>query len=276
MKTPFTPLVTPPAGEGRPAFWCIFRDRKVLVKAEGALLTLPFVADPTDLGLKPLNVQYLGRLGDRDCYACEAKELAPPGMEFSGLRQSFGRMDEALFGVALRALHIVDWYRLYRYCSRCGGPLTPREDVRAKECRNCGFVHFPRLSPAVIVLVERGDQILLARAQRFTENMYSVIAGFVEPGETLEETVQREVKEETGIDVKDIRYFGSQPWPFPDSLMIGFVAGYAGGEISVEEGEIAEAQWFSADNLPNIPGKISIARSLIDYFLERHGPKDKS
>jgi NAD+ diphosphatase len=276
MKTPFIPLVTPPGDESHQAVWCIFRERRLLVKKEENCVTLPLVADPADLGIRSLNTQYLGLLDKRDCYACETRDDVPWGMEFSGLRQIFGRIDEDFFRVALRALHIVDWYRLYQYCSRCGGPLVPRKDVRAKECRECGVVHFPRLSPAVIVLVERGEQVLLARAHRFAENMYSVIAGFVEPGETLEETVQREVKEETGLEVKDIRYFGSQPWPFPDSLMIGFTAQYAGGEIIVEEGEIAHAAWFSADNLPEIPGKISIARSLIDYFIEKHGPKDKS
>ena len=135
---------------------------------------------------------------------------------------------------------------------------------------------FPRISPAVIVLVERGKKVLLARASRFTEDIYSVIAGFVEPGETLEETVAREIKEETGIEVKNIRYFGSQPWPFPDSLMIAFTAKYAGGEIKIDGEEIVEAKWFAADQLPNIPGKISIARSLIDWFVAKHNKQVNS
>jgi NAD+ diphosphatase len=129
---------------------------------------------------------------------------------------------------------------------------------------------FPRISPAVIVLIERGDHVLLARASHFPEGMHSVVAGFVEPGESLEETVSREIEEETGILVEDVRYFGSQPWPFPDSLMIGFTARYASGEIRIDGKEIVDAGWFSVDDLPEIPGKVSIARKLIDWFIEKH------
>jgi NAD+ diphosphatase len=128
---------------------------------------------------------------------------------------------------------------------------------------------FPRISPAVIVLVEHEDMILLARANRFQGELYSVLAGFVEPGETLEEAVRREIKEEVGIDVKDIHYFGSQPWPFPDSLMIAFTASYAGGDIKVDGDEITTAGWFKAGNLPEIPGSISIARKLIDWYVAK-------
>jgi NAD+ diphosphatase len=130
---------------------------------------------------------------------------------------------------------------------------------------------FPRISPAVIVLVERGDKVLLARANRFPGKFYSVLAGFVEPGETLEETVAREIKEEVGIEVKDIRYFGSQPWPFADSLMIAFTATYAGGELRIDEEEIVDAGWYEPDNFPDIPGKISISRQLIDWYVTKHG-----
>jgi len=142
---------------------------------------------------------------------------------------------------------------------------------RAKECPQCGLLHFPRLAPAIIVLVERGNELLLARSRHFLPGMYSVLAGFVEPGESLEEAVLREVKEEVGVEVKDIKYFGSQPWPFPHSLMIGFTATYTGGEISLNDEEIEEAGWFTVDNLPSIPGKISIARKLIDGFLAKQG-----
>ena len=152
-------------------------------------------------------------------------------------------------------------------------PTVQRETERSKECPKCGQIHFPRLAPAVIVLVERGNQILMARSRHFAPGMFSVLAGFVEPGETLEEAVAREVKEESGILVKDIRYFGSQPWPFPHSLMIGFTAKYAGGEITLEDSELEEAGWYTADNLPPQPGKISIARKLIDAFVEKQKQK---
>jgi NAD+ diphosphatase len=145
-----------------------------------------------------------------------------------------------------------------------------RTDVRAKECRQCERLEFPRLSPAIIVLIEKEDTMLLARSPRFKAPFFSTLAGFVEPGESLEEAVHREVMEEVGISVKDIRYFGSQPWPFPDSLMIGFTAQYESGEIRIDPEEIAEASWYKTDNLPMIPGKLSIARMLIDWFIEKH------
>jgi len=161
----------------------------------------------------------------------------------------------------------VDWDQNRRFCGKCGGPTEDKVDERAKYCARCDLINYPRLSPAVIVAILKGDQILLARNKRFRMSMYSVLAGFVEPGETLEACVEREVHEEVGIAVKNIRYFGSQPWPFPNSLMIGFVAEYAGGQITIDDREIAEAGWFSRSNLPQIPSSISIARRLIDWFV---------
>jgi NTP pyrophosphohydrolases containing a Zn-finger, probably nucleic-acid-binding len=194
-------------------------------------------------------------------------------MAFHGLRGIFGALDENMYTMAIKALGMINWDRTSRFCGQCGAKIERRSDLLGKECPGCGFISFPRISPAVIVLVEREDRVLLARADRFREDIYSVIAGFVEPGETLEDTVRREVKEETGIDVQNIRYFGSQPWPFPDSLMIGFTARYAGSEIKIDKEELVDAKWFGAGNLPNIPGKISIARSLIDWFIEKHSKK---
>jgi NAD+ diphosphatase len=145
--------------------------------------------------------------------------------------------------------------------------------MRAKECESCGRLEFPRLSPAIIVSVEKDDRLLLARSARFPGEFFSVLAGFVEPGESLEEAVRREVMEETGIRVKDISYFGSQPWPFPESLMIGFTARYESGEIEIDGEEIVEAGWYRASELPKIPGPVSIARKLIDAFVEKHSRK---
>ena len=138
-------------------------------------------------------------------------------------------------------------------------------------CPACGLLSFPRLSPAVITLVERGDEVLLARGVNFPAAFYSTLAGFVEPGESLEEAVEREIFEEVGVRVKDVTYFGSQPWPFPHSLMIGFLAQYESGEIHIDKREIAAAAWFTAGNMPKMPGKISIARRLIDSYLAKHG-----
>ena len=146
---------------------------------------------------------------------------------------------------------------------------APGAELNALRCPGCGLTAFPKISPAVIVLVEKEGKLLLARGRRFALPFYSVLAGFVEPGESLEDTVHREILEEVGIRVKNVRYFGSQPWPYPDSLMIGFTAEYAGGEIKEDPEEILDAAWFAPDDLPSIPGKVSIARKLIDWFVEK-------
>ncbi len=272
MFARFDPSIKQPHEETQPAWWFIFRKDKVLVEVNGDSAAVPLSANPDDLGVEILRRQYLGALDGKDCFSAEVGEesAAPVGMEFQGLRQLFGRLEEGLYRVAFRAAQIVDWDRNHQFCGRCGRRTTDRADIRAKECPGCGFVMFPRISPAIIVLVERGEKVLLARANRFPGRFYSVLAGFVEPGETLEEAVAREIREEVGIEVKDIRYFGSQPWPFPDSLMIAFTAAYAGGEIKIDEEEIVDAGWFEPESFPDIPGKISISRQLIDWYVAKH------
>ena len=271
----FSPVVVPIRKPHTQAWWFVFRMQKMLVYKEKSVSRIPLAVTLKELGLRSSYERPLGDLKGIRCVAAYLpKEIEPPAhMEFRGLRGLFGELNEEQYGMAVRALSIINWDNTHQFCSRCGSKVQRRNDILAQQCLTCKFTMFPRISPAVIVLVERGKKVLLARASRFREELYSVIAGFVEPGETLEETVMREVKEETGIDIKDIRYFGSQPWPFPDSLMIGFIAKYAGGKIAIDGDEIVEAKWFSADQLPNIPGKISIARSLIDWFVAKHGKK---
>jgi len=273
QKGKFISGVVPPAEQSEPAWWFVFQQSKLLVYQEPSPVSPPCLVDLGELGLTPLSEHYLGRLDNRPCYTAEVAEgtIPPADMTFEGLRHLYGPLEEDLFWIAARAVQIVDWDRTHRFCGRCGIPLNTKTTERAKECSQCGLLHFPRLAPAIIVLVQRGDQLLLARSRHFMLGMYSVLAGFVEPGESLEEAVMREVREEVGIEVREINYFGSQPWPFPHSLMIGFTATYAGGEISLNDEEIENAGWFKADNLPRIPGKISIARRLIDWFIEKQG-----
>ncbi len=268
----FVSGITPPAESTEPAWWFAFRQSKLLVRTESNRVSLPCLVTFEEVGLTPLCRHYLGCLEGRHCFAVGVAEETepPPGMAFEGLRQVHGRVDEGLFWIAARAVQIVEWDRTHQFCGRCGVQMYARPAERAKECPQCGLLHFPRLAPAIIVLIERGDHLLLARSTRFATGMYSVLAGFVEPGESLEEAVEREIREEVGLSVKDIRYFGSQPWPFPHSLMVGFTATYAGGEISVDAAEIETAGWFTVDNLPPLPGKISIARKLIDGFIAKH------
>jgi len=145
-----------------------------------------------------------------------------------------------------------------------------KSDERCFHCPSCGYDSYPRLSPAVIVSIEKEGKLLLVRARRIQAIMYSVVAGFVEPGESLEECIKREIKEETGIKIKNIKYFKSQPWPFPDSLMIAFTSEYAAGELSIDPNEIVDAGWYRPEDFPVVPGKRSVARALIDHFIERN------
>ena len=278
-KTSFHAAVTPPAGQSDPALWLLFRGSELLVKEEEGNVALPRLGTPKDLGLALLREQYLGTLTMQNVaipsYAGELEAgEPPPGMHYYSLRQLFGRLPDPYLGLAGRAVQIIDWDRTHRYCSRCGTPVEQVLHERAKKCPSCGLTSYPRLSPAMIVSVERlsagGTELLLARNNRHPSGFYSVLAGFVEPGESLEECVRREVCEEVGLEIQNIRYFGSQPWPFPNSLMIAFTADYAGGTISLEEEELADAGWFSADALPPVPPPVSIARQLIDAFVARN------
>ncbi|RPJ12015.1 MAG: NAD(+) diphosphatase [Deltaproteobacteria bacterium] len=270
-RNEFIARIVPPEAQKEPAWWFAFAGDRLLVHLDFSGVSLPCVTDLTELGLVPIRRQYLGQLGRRHCYSAELAEgvVAPPEMALEGLRQIYDRIGEGLFWVAARAIQIVDWDRTQQFCGRCGEPTKTRAEERAKECSRCGLLHFPRLAPAIIVLIERGHKVLLARSRHFAPGLYSVLAGFVEPGETLEEAVIREVREEVGLVIKEIRYFGSQPWPFPHSLMIGFTAAYESGEITLEDPEVEDAGWFMPGSLPTLPGKISIARKLIDWFLEK-------
>lgn len=237
----------------------------MLVAAAEDDLAPPKCAHLSELGLEPARVQYLGTLHGEPAYAAEiATPHTPEGMVWHGLRTLLGRFDEVLVGVASRASQILEWDRTHQFCGRCGSPTVPRSDERARTCPECRLSVYPRINPAIMVLVTNGRQVLLARKPAFPKNRFSALAGFVEAGEALEETVAREAYEEVGVEVKNIRYFGSQSWPFPNSLMIAFTAEYAGGEIRPDGVEIEEARWFDPDDLPNVPDRISISRWLID------------
>ncbi|HEX4986944.1 MAG TPA: NAD(+) diphosphatase [Burkholderiales bacterium] len=276
LATPerFTALVAPPQDRTGPALWFAFQGAQILVVHSEAGASLPRAEHPSEIGVAPRRSQYLGMLGEQHCYACELDEdcTAPSGMQWSGLRALFGALDDAQFAIAGRAFQIMDWDRSHQFCGRCGTPTRLKANERARECPSCGQVHYPRIAPAIMALVRRGREFLLARSPHFAPGMYSALAGFVEPGETLEQTLVREVREEVGIEVANVRYFASQPWPFPHSLMIAFNADYAGGEIVPAPGEIEAAGWFAPERLPQmLPGKISISRRLIDATLAELG-----
>ena len=255
-------------------FWFIFRKERLLVRdGPEPAVAVPDVS-PEKLGFEVLFEKPIGSLFGKRCFAAEVlpEAEAPEGMSFRDLRGMLLGIDEGFFMMAGRAKQIVGWNRDHHFCGRCGSETGPGPAEFAKKCPVCGAVYYPRLSPAAIMLITRGDEALLARSPHFPPGMYSALAGFVEPGESVEQTIAREVREEVGLEVRNPRYFGSQPWPFPDSLMLGFFAEYARGEITFDpaEEEIADAGWFSATNLPDLPPRTSIARSLVDHFLEHN------
>jgi NAD+ diphosphatase len=215
--------------------------------------------------------QLLGLLDGAACWAVDLDGDGAPDVVIEGmspLMGLYGRVDDLRWTLAGRAVQLVEWDRTTRFCGRCATPTEPAPGERARRCPACGLLAFPRLAPAIITLIERDDgRALLARGRAFPVPMYSCVAGFVEPGETLEEAVHREVREEVGIEVADVRYWGSQPWPFPHSLMLGFTARWAGGDIVCDPVEIAEAGWYGRDELPPIPPGMSIARRIIDDWV---------
>ncbi len=248
-----------------------FRNDRLLVLEGEDGVRVPRAPSPDDLGIESSFRRPVGRFDGSPSWALEVPEgvEAPEGMAFRDLRAIFAAVDEDFFAVAGRAKQIVGWHATHRFCGRCGGETEIATGELAMRCTRCGMMHYPRVSPAVIVRVRRGGEILLARSPGFPKGMSSVLAGFVEPGESIEETVRREVREEVGLEVGNLRYFGSQPWPFPNSLMIGFTADYAGGELTPEPGEIEAADWYRADDLPQLPPRVSIARRMIDDFVAR-------
>lgn len=190
-----------------------------------------------------------------------------PRYEMCGLRASYYKLSDELYKTAGKCEELLYWDRNTQYCGTCGGRMKMHTDI-SKCCEKCGREVWPQLATAIIVLIRKGDEVLLVHARNFRGNFYGLVAGFVETGETLEEAVEREVLEETGLRIRNIRYFGSQPWPYPCGLMVGFNAEYQSGDIHLQDSEIAAGAWFRKDNLPEIPEKLSIARRLIDNWLE--------
>jgi NAD+ diphosphatase len=266
---PFTPAVAPPDRLDAGVQWFVFRKRELLVTAAGVLPTKDEL-DRHRLG--PERSLYLGTLGDVHCFAAQVpdKSTPPSGMTYRDLMSLFASLDAGLHQLAGRAIQLLEWDRTHQLCGACGGRTEPSSVDRSRVCQDCGLAQFPRLSPAIIVTVERDDEILLARSPHFPPGLYSTLAGFVEPGESVEECVAREVYEEVGVEIEEIRYFGSQPWPFPNSLMLGFVTRWKSGEIRIDGQEIVDARWFHCDEMPTrFPGNISISQWLIDDFLSR-------
>ena len=224
-------------------------------------------------GLEVNEKHFLGFLNDDPCYVVSVKKegCVLENHEFLNLRALFGRVPDELFGAISRALQIINWSRSNKFCGKCGSPLTEEGKERAMICTNCDADPlYPRISPCVITLIHKENKVLLAHNVNFPDNFYSTLAGFIEPGESVEEALKREVIEEIGVEVDNINYFGSQTWPFPSQLMLGYFAEYKSGEIVPDQIEIDKADWFDINNLPNVPpSNISISGKLIKAYKNK-------
>lgn len=247
--------------------WLIFLENALLISDQQH-----FPANPAEFGLRIEESHNIGRWRGISCLVAEVYPPLPPlpiGWAFHPLRSLLPVLQAEIFHWASKGFQILQWAKNHRFCGRCGGRTDTKPNERAKICAQCGLTHYPRLSPAVIMRICKGQQILLSRSPHFKTGMYSIQAGFVEPGETLEDAVKREIFEETRLEIKNIRYFGSQSWPFPHSLMIGFTADYWKGELTIHKPELEDARWFHrTEKLPHLPPRLSIARQMIEDFLK--------
>lgn len=256
------------------ANYFIFSGEHILVEKESDhQWSIPVLEKGSALELQLTDTCFLGTMAAVNCYCAHiVSERVPASAVLIHLRSLWGKVDPEVWHIAGYARQIYDWNRNFKYCGRCGVETRRNDKEHARDCPECGLVSYPRVSPAIITAVVKEDQILLARGVRFPDKkMFSVLAGFVEPGEDLEACLSREIFEEVGVRVKHIRYFKSQPWPFPDSLMIGFTAEYDSGSLVIDREEIAEAGWFKKDALPRTPGKYTLAGELIDWFVRTKG-----
>lgn len=272
ISAEFLPGVKPPP-QWQHSYHIVISDGEILT-IDGVHPWRPLTQDEFRwLGVDILSEHYLGNIGAMPVFASEADADAdnPPGYEFETLRSFLGRVEEPVFNLIGRAKQIVEWHRNHQHCGQCGGATVPSDFDRSRQCPDCNQLYYPRLAPSIIVLVTRGEELLLARNVHARGKFYSTLAGFIEPGESIEEAVHREVREEVGIRIRNLAYFGSQAWPFPNSLMLGFHAEYDSGEFVLQDDEIAEARWFHYTDLPHRPTNISISGWLIDDFVRRSG-----
>jgi NAD+ diphosphatase len=267
LRQHFSPH-TPELDPGGPGYLLLLRGTELLVEARD--LSLP---RGTPLTLLPSTASppvYFGKWQGQPCYAALLPQQAevPVGLRPENILASEPALPIELLSLAGVAAQILHWQKTGSHCSVCGGTTEALSGAWGRTCTVCGYSQFPHIHPCAIVLVRRPGEVLLARKAGWPDGRYGLVAGFVDFGECLEETAVREVREETGVTVRDLRYRGSQCWPFPSQLMAGFTAEYDGGEIRIEEKELEDVRWFAIDQLPTLPPRRSIARFLLDHYLE--------
>ena len=270
----FEPLWSAPEHATENGLWFVFHRTNLLVYTAQPAPMLPMPADVLGgaLALDRDGARFVGMLGDTPCWAARTSNgQAPADHAFENMRTLFNRLPDDLLAIGGRAVQMLEFDRSHAYCGACATATAIFEGGRSRKCPNCGETYYPKVSPAMMVLIKRdapsGRELLLARSARFPRGMFSALAGFVEPSESIEECIHREAFEEVGVKVTNLQYFSSQGWPFPNSLMIAYVADYVSGEIVPQEGEIEEAAWFTLDALPQLPHRLSIARRLIDSAI---------
>lgn len=249
--------------------WFIFDKDRLLLQKREAGYALPDGNLPPSFISRQLSGQTIASANGTDYIGISSDEITelPDKYEMINLRASYDYLDETSYKMAGKAYEIIHWDRNSRFCPGCGLRMIRNTPI-SKLCPGCGQEFYPAISTAIIVLIRKEDSVLLVRAKNFKGNFHGLVAGFLETGETLEECVRREVMEETGLNIKNITYFGNQPWPYPSGLMVGFIADYQSGEIRLQEEELQSAAFFRKDHLPELPRKLSIARKMIDWWLE--------
>jgi NAD+ diphosphatase len=279
LPSDFEPLWAAPASAGQDGLWFVFHRSNLLVYTEHSTPMLPMPADVLSgsLEIDREGARFVGMLRDTPVWAARsASDRAPAGHGFENMRGLFNRLPDDLIAIGGRAVQMLEFDRTHRFCGACATPSEIHEGGRSRKCPNCGETYYPKVSPAMMVLIKRdgpnGRELLLARSARFARGMYSALAGFVEPSESIEECIYREAFEEVGVKVHNLKYFSSQGWPFPNSLMVAYVADYESGEIVPQEGEIEDARWFTLDHLPGLPHRLSIARRLVSHVIAEVNP----
>lgn len=264
----FIPSKELPINKSDESLWFVFIENEMLIIKDSDNLLIPTYKDLKNYIKLLDNYHYIGDYQKQNCYCLEIpKNLFKGNFEFITLRKLQSIFNSSLFFVCGRAYQILHWQNNTKFCGRCGCELIIDTHKISKDCTKCQLTHYPKITPAIAVAITKDNYILLAKNKNYPNNLYSVIFGFLEPCETLEDCVKREVLEETGIHIKNIRYFSNEPWPYPDTLMVAFFAEYDYGEINVDGKEIIAADWFCESNMPLIHEKNTLPRKMIDSFL---------
>ena len=267
LPSDFELLKTPGSVSSEEGYWIILKNGNILIETGEQIPLIPY-GTMQKYEIECVAPLHFANMKGRPVRAIHLSkhQNAPSGLQAESFNAFNDSMTPELLSISGLGKQLLFWDETSRFCPRCGGNMQQMTETWGKQCHTCKLEQFPRIHPCAIVVVKKGDQLLLIRKPEWAKGRYSLVAGFIDPGESLEECAAREVLEETGIEIRNIRYVTSQAWPFPSQLMAGFVADYAYGDINISDPEIEDARWFTVGSLPSLPAKRSIARQLIDIF----------